>query len=223
MDQTTFSDTELVAELNDLLQLDHDAVSAYTLAIGALNNDGYKEAVRRFRADHERHIVDLAHLVHIHHGEPAHTAHEPAGVFKLAVEAVGAARGDTALLIAFKANERQSRAKYVKAAANSFPAEIAAVLRRAADDEGRHYAWATSVLEKLGIDDSSVTGRAERALETVHAGMMNAVEDAEKGALKMANGARRAMKTKKGVATLVGSALAVIGAGAVAAYLIKKR
>jgi hypothetical protein len=38
MDQTTTSDTDLVAELNDLLQLDHDSATAYTLALNELSN-----------------------------------------------------------------------------------------------------------------------------------------------------------------------------------------
>jgi hypothetical protein len=150
--------------------------------------------VRRFRADHERHIQDLTHLIHIHHGEPVQAPHLPTGAFKLAVQAVGATGGDTRMLLAFKANERVCRDRYSKAAANYFPAEVTTVLRRGADNESRHYAWATSVLEKLGVDESS-------PVESI----------------------RSALKTKKGVATLVGSALAVIGAGAVAAYLIKKR
>ncbi len=42
----------LVAELNDLLQLEHDAVHAYTLAIQFLPRDAYSETLARFRDDH---------------------------------------------------------------------------------------------------------------------------------------------------------------------------
>ena len=53
---------EILAELNDLLQLDHDAIDAYTIAIEQLQELKLKEALTGFRTDHERHVVALTQL-----------------------------------------------------------------------------------------------------------------------------------------------------------------
>ena len=53
----------LIGELNDLLQLDHDAVGAYTLAISALRDRNLRNTLIGFRQDHERHIADLVDLI----------------------------------------------------------------------------------------------------------------------------------------------------------------
>src|SRR5436853_7628485 len=63
-------DAVMLGELNDLLALDHDAVEAYTLAIGALANLGRRETVMRFRADHERHIAELTRVIRRYGGTP---------------------------------------------------------------------------------------------------------------------------------------------------------
>src|SRR5690606_10560976 len=141
------TEASLVAELNDLLQLDHDAVQAYGIAIEAVEDERLRETLIAFRGDHERHIDELTELIRAHGGIPIETAHIPTGMFKAAVQRAGAARGDRALMLAFKANERQVRDKYRRHADAPHPPEVRAVLARAAADEERHYAWALEVLD----------------------------------------------------------------------------
>jgi rubrerythrin len=138
MEQISDSDAALVAELNDLLMLDHDALQAYTLAIKLFENPDFKRQLEVFRADHERHIDELAHLVRSRDGVPLELPHLPSGAFKLGVQAIGVAGGDRAVLLAFKANERQVRDKYRRSARAVHPADVTSVLARAADDEARH-------------------------------------------------------------------------------------
>ena len=104
----------LVAELNDLLQLDHDAVQSYGLAIRELEHPAYRETVRRYMADHQRHVEELTGLITTHGGLPIDIPH-PTGVAKLAKQAVGGLGDDRRVLLAFRANERQARDKYVRA------------------------------------------------------------------------------------------------------------
>ncbi len=218
MKQTSESDLALVAELNDLLMLDHDAVQAYTLAIRLLENPGYKAQLELFRADHDRHIDELSQLVVSRDGTPLNLPHLPSGAFKLAVQGIGAAGGDRAVLLAFKANERQVRDKYRRAAREVRPADVTSVLARAADDEARHYAWALETLEELGVTPDSVTGRAERAFEGVHARAADAMESAERNAIIATRRAARTLRDDI-VDNPIGSALIALGVGFVAATL----
>src|SRR5919202_5819596 len=125
----------LVAQLTDLLQLDHDAVQAYTIAISRVRNTSFKQTLTTYRGDHERHIRELTELVRRHGGAPIELPHLPSGAFKLAVQAVGVLGGDRAILLAFKANERQVRDKYARAAERELPEDVVLVVNRAAHDE----------------------------------------------------------------------------------------
>ena len=95
------SETALVAELNDLLKLDHDAVHAYNLAIRALDSEEYKRQLAEFRADHERHIDELSQLIRSRDGTPMQMPHGTSSMFKLLVQAVGAAGNHRSVLLAF--------------------------------------------------------------------------------------------------------------------------
>lgn len=184
-------DAELVAELNDLLQLDHDAVAAYTLAIQGLPMDTYRETLGRFRDDHERHVAELSELIRRLGGVPVGLPHLPTGAFKLAVQGLGNLGDHRAVLLAFKTNEGQVRDKYRRQARRPHPPEVHEVVVRAADDEERHYRWAEEMLERLGAGAGTLSGFAQQAAEAVHARTADAVEGAERLAMEAAERLRR--------------------------------
>lgn len=208
------SDATLVTELNDLLKLDHDAVYAYNLAIRSLESEEYKRQLAEFRADHERHIEELTQLIRSRDGVPMQMPHGSSGVFKLLVQAVGAAGNDRSVLLAFKANERGSRDKYREMAKRVHPADVTSVLARAAEDESRHYAWSLATLEELGVDFSSGTGRAQEMFETGHARFADVAERVESAAMSAGERARRAFKDNP-----IGTTALAAGVGLIAAAL----
>lgn len=222
MEQISESDAALAAELNDLLRLDHDAVQAYTLAIKLLETPDYKRQLEAFRADHERHIDDLSQLIRSRDGTPLELPHLPSGAFKLAVQAVGAAGGDRVVLLAFRANERQVRDKYRRSARAVHQADVTSVLARAAEDEGRHYAWALETLEDLGVTPDSMTDRAERAFEVAHARAADVMESAERQAILAAQRAGRTLRDDI-IDNPLSSALLAVGVGFAAATLLGAR
>ena len=73
-------------------------------------------------------------------GLPIPLPHVPTGLLKLAVQASGLPGGDGCVLLAFRANEWQSREKYARYAARPYTPELAALVQRHAEDEARHYA-----------------------------------------------------------------------------------
>jgi hypothetical protein len=227
---TPASSAALIAELNDLLQLDHDAVQSYTLAMRELEHSAYRETLRRYRADHERHIEELTALVRAHGGMPMEFPH-PTGVAKLAKQAAGGVGGDRRVLLAFRANERQARDKYARAAERSaeWPEDVQGVVRRAAADEQRHFEWVDTTLESLGERADSPRGRALRAYETVHARAADAVEAVGKKGMQGVELARRGVRTGAARAGSLGrvararpvvTALALVGVGVLTAALV---
>ena len=188
MGTTTQPDSAaLLAELNDLLQLDRDAVQAYTLAEQALESETYRTAIRRFKADHQQHIDALTALVVARGGTPAATPHLSSSPFKLAAQGLGDLGSDTSVLLAFKANERLSRDKYQRAAGQGYPPDVQAAVQRGAADETAHYDWVQGALERLGAGSQTAAGKAEAAVEAGHARVADAMEAGEK---RLAQGAR---------------------------------
>ncbi|EWY38421.1 ferritin [Skermanella stibiiresistens SB22] len=173
-------DVALIAELNDLLQLDHDAVGAYTLAIAALRDPGSRDRLIQFREDHERHIADLTALIQARDGVPINLPHFPTGLMKMMVQAGGSAGGlaggDRSVLMAFVANETQARDKYRRHADAGHPSDVAAVLERGASDEEAHLEWAWDALDRLGIGRGTIPGNVTDAIAFVHGANADLIE-----------------------------------------------
>lgn len=177
-------DVALIAELNDLLQLDCDAVGAYTLAIAALRDGGLRDRLIQYREDHERHIVDLIDLIRTRDGVPIRLPHFPTGLFKLLVQAGGSAGslagGDRAVLLAFVTNEGQARDKYRRHARGDHPADVEAMLKRAARDEETHFEWAWDALDRLGVGRGTFPGIAAETFGFFHGANADLIEAAGK-------------------------------------------
>ncbi len=172
-------DSKLIAVLNDLLQLEHDALPNYALAIAALRDPSDRAAMAAFRDDHRRHVDELEGLIRDRGGLPLHLPHLPTGLFKLGVQLAGLGGGDRAVLLAFRANEWQSQAKYRRRAGDAaagFPPDVAAFLARAADDETRHYEWASERLEALGAGSGTLPGIVNGGFARFHGTLADVIE-----------------------------------------------
>ncbi|HYH38820.1 MAG TPA: ferritin-like domain-containing protein [Azospirillum sp.] len=174
----------LLAELADLLQLEYDALPVYGLAIAALRTPAYRDALAGFRDDHQRHIRELSALIRDLGGVRLPLPHLPTGLFKLAVQATALPAGDAAILLAFKSNEWQSKAKYARHAAREHPPEVAALLRRNAADEAKHYAWVCGALDELRCGSGSLIGAATDVFARIHGTNADVVEAAGRAALE---------------------------------------
>lgn len=220
MTHATMQDATLIAELNDLLQLDHDAIASYSLAIKELSDPTLKETLTQYRGDHERHVTELTALITRLGGMPVQMSHQPTGLFKLITQGMGAAGGDREVLLAFRTNERQARDKYARAAAlSTLPADALDIARRGAADEGRHYDWADNALRAMGVTDGTKLGRAARAFETMHARNADTIEAAEKKAMAGAEYVRKGI-TEQARERPMMVALAAVGVGILAATML---
>jgi len=179
------SGAKLIAELNDLLRLDHDAIGAYTRAIAQVESTTYRETLEGFLRDHERHVRELTERVKAEGGTPAEGPHLSNGPFKLTMQGLGALGGDRATILAFKTNEGESVAKYAAAAGRPHAGRVAEVLRRAARDEEKHYEWAESRLKRLDAGHDTALGKAASAAEAVHGATAAAMEGVAKKAAEV--------------------------------------
>ncbi len=219
--------------LNDLLQLDHDAVGAYEAAIERLQNRDYAVQIEGFRKDHERHIRELNDLILRLGGTPTNEPHAT-GPLKQGIQRIAAVGGDAAILAAWRANELQITTKYDRYAreANAWPAEAKRLVDTNALDEERHYQWVVALLSggeapelhlvsrlRDGTTRAKQAGsKARRGLERVSAearmraadGIGVAAERLERFAAERAGSGNRAVEGARRVAERLDSAAAYL-------------
>lgn len=134
--------------LNDLAELDYDAIEAYRAAIERIDDVNDKAQLRRFLEDHERHVSELTILIR-GMGEEAPRGADIKGVLTKGKVVVGGLIGDRAILLAMKSNEEDTNTAYERAAArDDLPAHVREVIERNLADERRHRAWIEARLER---------------------------------------------------------------------------
>lgn len=162
--------TEVLDGLNDLLQLNHDALGAYEVAIEKLEDPDHASQISGFKLDHERHVRELNEAIQRLGGSPTNEPHAT-GPFKKAMQGLGAMAGDRGALLAWRTNELQVRTKYDNYAAKAvhWPDEVKRLIDEQALDEERHYRWVADVLQRMGIGSGEglETDLANRVREQV--------------------------------------------------------
>ncbi|WP_424138333.1 DUF2383 domain-containing protein [Roseomonas chloroacetimidivorans] len=172
------------ADLIDLLQLEHDALPMYALAVSALRDRTLRNTLQVFRQDHERHAHELSALIREMGATPPILPHLPTGLFKLGVQIIGLPGGDRTVLLGFVSNEWQSREKYARYAAKPYPPSLGGLIGSFAADEARHYAWACDALRALGCGEDTLVGQATGAFARVHGTTANVIEGIGRASLE---------------------------------------
>lgn len=158
--------SEVLDGLNDLLQLDHDAIGAYDIAIDKLENRDQSDQIVGFKLDHERHVDNLTNLITELGGTPKNKPHAT-GPLKQGLQSLGSLAGDKGVLVAFRTNELQVRTKYDNYASKAvfWPDNVKRVIDENALDEERHYQWVADVLERMGGGGGDLGSRARGAAD----------------------------------------------------------
>ncbi len=144
------TDTNAICEkLNDLIELDHDAVSAYAAAIDRLETEDFRKQLTTYKGDHERHTQNLGALVSKLGGTPKQKTDAMEILTKGKVVIAGLV-GDKAILGAMKANEEVTNKTYAHVLkAVEGQREVEEVVAGNLEDEQRHKAWIDQALERL--------------------------------------------------------------------------
>ena len=134
-----------IEKLNDLIQLDLDAVGAYQAAIDRIDVESIRATLAEFQADHRRHIADLSAQVRQMGGEPKDHAGAKGVVLK-GFTAITSMMGTEAALRAMQGNEKLTNSTYANTLREPWNAEIRTLLEKNHRDEQRHLAWIEDAL-----------------------------------------------------------------------------
>jgi uncharacterized protein (TIGR02284 family) len=138
--------------LNDLIQLDYDAVQAYKQAIEKIDDGVARADLVAFQADHERHIADLSQAVRMLGGEPEKMGRDFKGVLLEGLTALRAVTGNLGALRAMRMNEKLTNRSYEKALETRLPGSARDVVLRNREDERRHLASIEMHIERLSLE-----------------------------------------------------------------------
>lgn len=136
-----------ISDLNDLIQLDYDAIAAYQSAIERLDKAEYKTKLTEFLGDHKRHVEELGKAVRNEGGTPP-TGGDAMKILTKGKVLIAGLVGDEAILKAMSANEKVTNTKYEEAVKTGYAEEIQAILRQGLSDERRHKDWIEATLNK---------------------------------------------------------------------------
>ena len=143
--------TEFVNALQDLLELEFDAVEAYDAAINRLEDEHYKSKLREFRGEHRVHIRELSAILQ-KHGKSVPTG--PSGKQWLTKGKVvlGSLMGDNSILSAMRSNEVDTVTAYERLNEynDKWPDSVE-ILKRGLNDERKHKAWLESVISDATV------------------------------------------------------------------------
>jgi len=138
---------KLIDELSDLIRFDLDAIGAYDEAIEKIDNSVIRSQLESFRADHERHVVELSAIVRQHGGSPPEKP-GARGILRKTMTRIAGLMGVEATLSAMRSNERVLGDQYQRRLRLDLPSDIKAVVARNHGDELRHLAWIEQAIQQ---------------------------------------------------------------------------
>jgi uncharacterized protein (TIGR02284 family) len=137
--------TKLIAQLNNLVALDIDAVNAYEVAVERIKVMSVREQLREFQSDHRRHVQELSNAVTRLGGTPR-SEPDIKGFFIKGFTAISSTMGDEAALRAMKSNEQLTTRTYEKALAEAWPNDVRPLIEQNYHDEQRHLSYVEDLL-----------------------------------------------------------------------------
>ena len=139
----------LVEKLNDLIKLDFDAIVTYNHAIEHADDAHVRHDLELFRADHERHIGNLAKVIRACDGTPIDVHRDLKGVVLEGITTLRSRNGTLGALRAMRDNERFTNYTYRRASRIALAPIARVVVDQNYADEQRHLAVIQSHIERM--------------------------------------------------------------------------
>jgi uncharacterized protein (TIGR02284 family) len=138
---------EVVALLNQLIQLEFGAIAACKAAFAHVTDAEDRQRLGALLGEHRRHVDELTDVVRNLGGEPSCRG-DLGQVIARGRAVLGALVGERALLEAMRGNEAHVEAAYENAVSRpGVPVDVLTLLERHLDEERRHGGWIAARLD----------------------------------------------------------------------------
>jgi len=141
--------SDVIKNLNALIQLDIDACFAYGQAIDGVEEDQIRNELRKFKSDHERHVNVLSVYVREMGGTPPDFTRDFKGFLIEGMTAIRKLTGTKGSLNAMEMNEGITNRMYEKHAGYDYPENIREEVRNFLGDERKHIEYIRQMLHLL--------------------------------------------------------------------------
>lgn len=147
---------DMAEKLEDVLQVDVDAVEAYNEAIEKVESQEIRTRLSAFRDDHQRHISELSEAIRSMGMERPEREKGVKGTLLEGMTALRSAMGDEQALKAMRQNEVITNRAYERALEDVWTGDARAILERGYADERTHLQWIENQLSVgVGTRDTS--------------------------------------------------------------------
>lgn len=137
---------QLIERLNDLLQLDVDAVEAYDQIIKHMEYDDIRRRLIDFQDDHRSHVRNLTEAVQQLDGKPVKDTPDFKGYLIEVFTMLMSVSGSIGAIEALKANEVLTNRKYTEATTLEWPEGIKKLIFTNYSQEQRHMNYVEELL-----------------------------------------------------------------------------
>ena len=156
-------DEDIIEHLNDLMQLDHDAVETYERALEHVEDDlDVQDDLLVFKLDHERHITELSGAIIALGGKPKEPKRDVKGLLLEGLTALRSVTGTKGALKAMRMNEKITNKTYTRAVELDLPPAAKAIVAANLEDERRHLAAIETHIERLDAEAHDKEKRAAK-------------------------------------------------------------
>ncbi len=135
-------------QLNELIEMDFDAIAAYQAAVERLESEGLKTQLLQFMRDHEQHVARLSAAVKELGGMPVKKGDIKRLLTKGSVF-IADLFGDKAILMAMRVNEEHTNKAYEAAVKERFPEDIHRIVLGGLSDERHHRDWIVAKIKAM--------------------------------------------------------------------------
>jgi uncharacterized protein (TIGR02284 family) len=136
----------MLDRLNDLIQLDVDAVEAYGQAMKHIKYDDIRKKLGEFQDDHRHHIQRLTAAVREFGGEPVKPRPDLKGYLLQGFTALRSVTGTEGALRAMETNEKLTNRKYGEATELDLPTPVMRIVRDNLAQEEIHLTYIQETL-----------------------------------------------------------------------------
>ena len=129
--------------LKKLIELDHDAMGAYEVALHRLENKEYKRMFEEFKRDHERHMNEIAKFLRLYNEIPP-TKFRLKSFLSQGKSSLLTLSGDKAILYAMRSYELDMNEAYTRIIRyddKKIPQPLQRTLQQGLQDDRCHLNW----------------------------------------------------------------------------------
>lgn len=153
--------SSLSSMLESLLELEYDAIAAYSAAIDRFENPALKATFSAFRSDHERHVREITDSL-LRMGVDPPVRADAKAILTQGKVVIGKLAGDAGILLAMRSNEHDTNTAYERVVSRQdLDAELRSVFTRSLSDEHRHHGWIEEQLRSTAAASAAPSPASE--------------------------------------------------------------